>query len=486
MFKDNINKENPLRVLSLFSGIGAFEKALTNLDIPHRVVNYCEVDPYPAKAYSLIHNIPEELNLGDVMQIKASELEDFDLLVGGSPCTDFSIAGKMAGATWTCTECGESYNPLQADYKNREKCIKCGSDKIEKTRSSLIVEILRITREKKPKYLVYENVKDIINKKFKDTFDLFVKELEDYGYVVKYKVLNSKDFGIPQNRERVFVVAQRRDIYEESNFEFPIGMDKGVRLKHLLEQDVSNKYYIPEERCKTLLSELKDKITKSNNGIIQITNPKFSQQRVYSAEGNAPTICAGTNGGGKEPCKIIEFSTGENKIINAGMLDGSGYESIRRVYDPNGISPTITTMQGGNTQPKVLVEEFVSKNELNCVGAFRTNNFNEERKSTSLQGYRVYDVEGIARALLAIGGGIGGQTGLYLENFSELSEENLYATDLKIRKLIPLETFKLMGFTTEDFKKIESEFSDTRLYKMAGNSIVVQVLEAIFENLFDK
>lgn len=170
--------------------------------------------------------------------------------------------------------------------------------------------MLRVANSKKPKYIVYENVKNIVNSSFKPTFDLFINELEEYGYKVYWKVLNSKDYNSAQSRERVFVVAIRKDI--DNGFKFPIGRDSSIKIKDILEDKVDEKYYLKEERCKSLLSTMKDKLKESKNGIIQVNNPLFSQQRVYMVEGKAPTICTGNNGGGQEPCKIIVLN---NRIM---------------------------------------------------------------------------------------------------------------------------------------------------------------------------
>ena len=119
---------------------------------------------------------------------------------------------NRGGAAWSCRTCGHTYNPLEAHFTTRDRCPHCGSSDIEKTRSSLLVEWLRFLREKKPRFAIYENVKNIVGSRFKNTFDLFIKELEDYGYNVYWQVLNAKNYGIPQNRERVYCVIIRKDL----------------------------------------------------------------------------------------------------------------------------------------------------------------------------------------------------------------------------------------------------------------------------------
>ena len=161
-----------LKVLSLFSGIGAFEKALEREKIPHEVVAYCEIDKYASKSYSTIHNIPESLNLGDISKVDTSDIPECDLVTYGFPCQDISVAGLQKG-------------------------IKAGE-----TRSGLLYEALRIIKAKKPKYAIAENVKNLVGKRFKGDFEQLLALLDDMGYNSYWQVLNAKDYGIPQNRER--------------------------------------------------------------------------------------------------------------------------------------------------------------------------------------------------------------------------------------------------------------------------------------------
>ena len=174
-------------------------------------------------------------------------------MFGGTPCQDFSIAGKQGGATWVCDYCGHTYNPLEAHYSSRDKCPECGKSTIEKTRSSLLVEWLRFLREKKPNFAIYENVKNIIGSRFKSTFDLFIKELDEYGYNTYWKVLNAKHYGIPQNRERVFCIIIRKDL-DNGLFQFPKPIPLKNLLNDLLEDEVDKKYYLDESKVANLLT----------------------------------------------------------------------------------------------------------------------------------------------------------------------------------------------------------------------------------------
>lgn len=196
-----------MRLLSLFSGIGAFEKALERLCISYDLVNYCEIDKYASKAFSLIHNIPEDKNLKDVREVNTKSIKDLDLITYGFPCQDISIAGLKKGF----------------------------SDNGERTRSGLFFEALRIIESTRPKIAIAENVKALVGKRFINEFNIVLGSLSRLGYNNYYSVLNAKDYGIPQNRERVFIVSIRQDI--DKGFIFPNGKDLKLRLKDLLEQD---------------------------------------------------------------------------------------------------------------------------------------------------------------------------------------------------------------------------------------------------------
>ena len=205
-----------LRVLSLFSGIGAFEMALRNIEIDYELVNFCENDKYAIKAYCAIHDVDENLNLGDITKVNIKTLpKDIDLITHGSPCQDFSVAG-----------------------------LQRGGDEGSKTRSSLIWNTVEIIKHCKPKYVIWENVKNVLSKKHKHNFDKYLKTLELLGYTNYWKVLNAKDYGVPQNRERVFVVSI---LGEHKPYEFPKPIKLEKRLKDILEIEIDDKYYLSEK-----------------------------------------------------------------------------------------------------------------------------------------------------------------------------------------------------------------------------------------------
>ena len=193
------------------------------------------------------------LPICDITKADEKSVPDFNVMFGGSPCQDFSISGKQGGAAWTCKHCGHTYNPLEAHFTQRDHCPKCGHTEIEKTRSSLLVEWLRFLREKKPRFAIYENVKNITGSRFRTTFDLFVKELEDYGYNVYWKVLNAKNYGIPQNRERVYCVIIRKDL-DNGKFQFPAPIPLKRALVDMLDDHVDERYYLSDDKVAAMIT----------------------------------------------------------------------------------------------------------------------------------------------------------------------------------------------------------------------------------------
>ena len=158
-----------------------------------KLVNFCEFDKYAVKSYCAIHDVDESLNLGDITKVDENKIEPFTMIVGGSPCQDFSVAGKQKGSVWKCKNCEEEYNPLTVHWSKRDECPRCREKEIDKTRSSLLVEWLRIIRANKPNFGIYENVKNIVGKQFKETtFKIFEQELQEYGYNTYWKVLNGR------------------------------------------------------------------------------------------------------------------------------------------------------------------------------------------------------------------------------------------------------------------------------------------------------
>ena len=358
------------------------------------------------------------------------------MICGGSPCQDFSIAGKGKGSVWTCKHCGHTYNPLTVHWSERDACPECGSKDIEKTRSSLLVEYLRVIRANKPNFGIYENVKNIVGKKFKDTtFKLFTQELEEYGYNVYWKVLNAKNYGIPQNRERVYLIFIKKEL-DNGKFNFPEPFNNGIRLKDILDNVVDDKFYLNDDQVKRI------KTSTYNQNKTRIQNDNCCQ-----------TLCARDF---KDP-----------KCVQVGQLYGTEREKnpqAGRVYDPNYISPTMDTCSGGNRMPKVAIPQVTKKGFIECeVGGVADLSYPDSKTRRG----RVQDSGNTSPTITAT------ETGICK-----------IESPIRIRKLTPKECWILMGFSDNDFAKAEQVVSNSQLYKQAGNSIVVDVLYYIFVELY--
>ena len=370
---DFITEDKPLptdiKLLSLFSGIGAFEKALDRLGINYELVNYCEIDKYASRSYAAIHNVSEDLNLWDVTKVDEKALpKDIDLLTYGFPCQDISLAGKQQGLF------------------NDDGTI---------TRSGLFFDALRIIEATQPKIAIAENVKPLIGESFKEQFKLILDSLSDAGYNNYYEVLNAKDYGVPQNRERVFIVSIRKDL--DDGFSFPNGFPLIKKLKDVLEDSVDEKYYLSQAMV-NYISSTHDTYTGNNRA--SLVNKEIASS-VTTKEGITRLVPFADES--VKPSAAVNFEREKQQIIN----------SNKEIY------------------------------QCECESAWQDN-----------------------------------KVGLKVSPTLRANNNNTFAyTGLRIRKLTPLETWRLMGFDDEDFRKAEKVNSNAQLYKQAGNSIVVDVLE---------
>ena len=475
-----------LTVNELFSGIGSQRKALERLGIPHEVVGICEIDKYAIQSYEAIFG--KTHNYGDISKVE--RLEYADLWTYSFPCTDISVAGNQKGI-------------------NLE------------TRSGLLYQVQRLLEVAKeegklPKYLLLENVKNLVGKKFKSQFDNWLFYLDQLGYDNYWQVLNAKNYGIPQNRERVFAISIRKNLNE--TFEFPKAEELTKKLADILEDEVDEKYYLSETVINRFVNNSLNNIPffQFENGVVKVReavkkgyseatngdsiniaylNSKLRRGRV--GHGVVQTLDTAPQqvvvekvigaSRGRNPDNPSDRSVGtptqqrlelningtsntlttvqkDNYVVEAKAIALGYYpypnsnkkHQSNVVYSAEGISPTLDTMQGGNCQPKIIE-----------VGHLKYSNSYKKHQSNT-----VYSSEGIAPSLTAC------------DYKSPIKIGNL---NFKIRKLTPLECWRLMGFDDEDFKKAQaSGVSNTQLYKQAGNSIVVNVLEKIFQNLYRK
>ena len=469
-----------LRYLSLFSGIGAFEKALTNLGVKYEVVNYCEIDKYASKSYSAIHGVPESKNLWDITKVNVFNLpKDIDLLTYGFPCQDISLAGKQKGMF------------------NEDGSL---------TRSGLFFKALDVIECVKPKIAIAENVKALTSKKFSEEFKIVLDSLEKAGYHNYWKVLNAKDYGIPQNRERVFIVSIRKDI-DHNMFEFPKPYSLEKRLKDFLEPHVDEKYYLSDDLISKVVSwkahqKTFEKVLGNKSISPTLTargaGENHSGMILYSdtledtsnLQNECLKIKEATKKGYSEAQDVdgVYINRPEQKrgVVQKGMIQTiktspdigvvvkdeinvignyspSGHDASRIVH-PDGIAPTVKENHG--TVTATIVNDEIKPKLVGGIGDKKSNGGTQYYQQD-----RIYDSESIAMAHPA---NLPGGSYKYQVNIPPL----------RIRKLTPKECYRLMGFSDDDFEKSESvPTSNTQLYKQAGNSIVVNVLEAIFKQL---
>lgn len=326
-----------LKVLELFAGIGACSKALNNLGIEHEIVDAVEIDKFAIKSFNAIHGTsfePQDITKWD-------KNIECDLIMHGSPCQDFSLAGKQAGG-----------------------------DKGSGTRSSLMYETLRIVGKLKPECVIWENVKNLISERHKHNFDAYIDAMSGLGYRNFYKVINAKECGVPQNRERVITVST----LEDPNLSISPLSFTGLKktLKDILEKNVDEKYYLTDKQL-------------ANINVQELLDKDSSAKSQY------------------KPIRV------------GGLYDKPGDKFSKHqagsIYSPKGIAGTLDTMCGGNREPIIV-----------------------DRR--------------------------------------------------RIRKLTPKECWRLMGFDDASFKKAERVNSNSQLYKQAGNSIVVPVLETVLRSLY--
>lgn len=374
-----------MKLLELFGGIGACSKALEHLEIDYEIVDYVEIDKYAVASFNAMHGTnfePQDITKWD-------KDIDVDLIMHGSPCQDFSLAGRQAGG-----------------------------DKDSGTRSSLMYETLRIVEKLKPKYVIWENVKNIISKKHIHNFNEYIRKMNDLGYTSYYQVLNAKDYGIPQNRERVFTISIRNDLGQK--FVFPEKQELKLKLKDILEDNVDEKFYLSEKMVNYVLD---------NNETQKGTKWEGRADNDTLNSNIAHTLSVRGAGGSQR--------AGVSNFIIDNFADEIKVKDVKEIVSMVSIN-----------KPKVL------------------GGIGEKKSNGGKQWYqqdRIYD-NNVAISIAT-------------------SFNPYYKDNLRIRKLTPKECWRLMGFSDEDFEKAAKVNSNTQLYKQAGNSIVVNVLEAILTNL---
>lgn len=422
-----------MKFLDLFAGIGGFRLGMESAG--HECVGFCEIDKFARKSYKAIHDTEGEIELHDITTVTNEFIRGIgsvDVICGGFPCQAFSIAGNRRG--------------------------------FEDTRGTLFFEIARFASILRPKYLFLENVKGLLNHDRGATFATILRALDELGYDVEWQVLNSKDFGVPQNRERVFVIGHLRG--ECTRRIFPLsGNDKATDCKQPKIKKVGN-------------------IRKKG---------KSQSGDVVSTDSLAPTLCSTTTQ--KDPLKVAipvltpdrlekrqngrRFkedgepmftltSQDRHGIVVAGKLPGN-HDQNSRVYSTDGLAPTLSTMQVGEQEPKIIQKaRGFNKGGQHSIAPTLSSNSYQENNLVKIVDFYNKITKNEVGTLTSSGGG------------STVRAGSFGITDgYRIRKLTPRECWRLQGFPDWAFDKAQEVNSNSQLYKQAGNSVTVNVIAAI-------
>lgn len=435
-----------IRLIELFAGIGSQAKALERLNVDFQHYKVVEFDKYAIKSYNAIHDTNFETS--DITLIHAKDLEIVEtdkyeyIMAYSFPCQDLSLAGKQRG-------------------------MKKGSG----TRSGLLWEVERLldecveTNGNLPQVLLMENVPEVIGSKNIEHFQEWERKLESFGYRNYCQVLNAKNYGIPQNRKRCFMISILGDYY----YEFPKPFKLKLKLKDMLEDVADEKYYLSQKMIESF-NHHAERHRNRGNGF---------GWKPTQGEGIANALTASAN------CR-----SSDNFIKVLGTVNIGNNESNNRIYAVDGISPTLNTCQGGNRQVKVLIPEKTKRGYKEAYEGDGVYINRPHQKRGTVQ-------NGMIQTLKTSGNDVGvvvSEPKIIddAQGFDGVREYESYSLtlratrsglkvehNLRIRKLTPLECWRLMGFDDEDFYKAEKVNSNTQLYKQAGNSIVVNVLEEI-------
>ena len=439
-----------MKFLDLFSGIGGFRLGMESAG--HECVGFCEIDKFARKSYKAIHDTKGEIELHDITTVSDKFIRGIgsvDVICGGFPCQAFSIAGNRRG--------------------------------FEDTRGTLFFEIARFASILRPKYLFLENVKGLLNHENGITFETIISTLDELGYDVEWQVLNSKDFGVPQNRERVFIIGHLRG--ERTRRIFPLGGES---------QSTSSQSVVKIGN-----------VNPSGNGM---------NGEVYQADGLAPTLTTNKGEGQKIAIPVLTpdrtdkrqngrrfKSDGEpmftltaqdkHGILIAGKLPGN-HDQNSRVYDTNGLAPTLSTMQGGGQEPKIIQRGhgYNQGGEHKIAPTLTSNSYNENNflkiKETTSAGYADAEAGDSVNLSHPNSKTRRGRVGKQIANTLLTGEsQGVVEPDFRIRKLTPKECWRLQGFPDWAFDKAKEVNSNSQLYKQAGNSVTVNVIATIAKEL---
>jgi len=398
-----------MHYIDLFGGIGGFSygiKKTTNSNRKWQCVGYYDNDKYAVQTYN--KNFRTSYQPTDIKTVSSDKIPDHDLLIAGFPCQSFSIAGKRKG--------------------------------FNDTRGTLFFEIARIARDKKPKYLLLENVKGLLNHDKGKTFATILETLSELGYSCEWQVLNSKNFGVPQNRERVFIIGYLGGF--SGRKVFPIGEGNKKNNETSRQSDIA----------RTITTAHAHSSGFNMSYIKQINQPKHSNNRVYGTGGLSPTLNT-AQGGNRQPFIKINEATKkgyavaeEGDSINLSVPNSK----TRRGRVGKGIAHTLDTgMQQYTLQKSINRQPFIAAER----GRYKEDGTTEQRLEARK--------DNVSNTLISV------------------EKDNRVVEGLKIRRLTPIECERLQGFPDDWTAGV----SDTQRYKQLGNAVTTNVVQAIITRM---
>lgn len=382
-----------MNFLDLFAGIGGFRQGMESQG--NKCVGYVEIDKFARQSYQAMYDTKGEWTANDITKVTDEDWKQFsgkvECICGGFPCQSFSIAGRRAGFA-------------------------------DKTRGTLFFEIARAAEQIKPRYLFMENVKGLLSHDQGRTFETIIQTLDELGYDAEWHVLNSKNFGVPQNRERVIIIGHLRGSSTREVF-----FDSGESEQFARENEIIDMLPVSDSR-------------HGRRGTV--LNPNGISSALAATDYKLP-----------------------KQIIQVGnYMEDHKFKNPQpgRVYSKDGISPTLNTMQGGSREPKILVNSYPD-------GVYPVND--PEISNKTQNGRRIKGKDDPEFTLT-----VRDKHGILIKSKDAI----------RIRKLTPLECWRLQGFSDEYFKKAkQAGLSDSQLYKQAGNSVTVPVIEFVARRLSD-
>ena len=421
-----------MKFLDLFAGIGGFRLGIESAG--HECIGFCEIDKFARASYKAIHNTEGEIELHDITTVTDEEIRAIghvDVICGGFPCQAFSIAGARRG--------------------------------FEDTRGTLFFEIARFASILKPKYLFLENVKGLLNHDRGNTFKTILRTLDGLGYDVEWQVLNSKNFGVPQNRERVFIIGHLRG--QRTRTVFPI-----LRENEKPDNQQSKIEIVGNTKNPNGTRQGTRSIVHSTNGIVgTLTATDYKEPKQVAIPVLTPDRANKRQNGRRfktdgEPMFTLTAQDRhgvvvENEIKKYGTIQPN-FNQSGVVYDTDGIAPTLRAYQGGNLEPKIRVKEATKQGYAEAEIGDSVNLSHPNSKTCR------------------------GRVGKQIANTLLTGEsQGVVEPDFRIRKLTPRECWRLQGFPDWAFDKAQEVNSNSQLYKQAGNSVTVNVIASIAERL---